>query len=408
MVIIMKKTLFILLFSIPLLLSAQNKKVAIMETKSNEGVTSFQSNMVRGGLETAIANATGYEAYDRAAFDMIIREQNFQRSGAVSESQIRRLGEMAGVQYVLVTEASAEDGFFYILAKLLDVETGRFLKSSDQLCEATPLEIREACTILGDKLFGKSSAFINVANNNRIEETKTISVNGVNIVLKYVEGGTFLMGDDSGKDDEKPVHRVTLDSYYMGETEVTQSLWKAVMGREHSSKKEYWEEHYGIGDEFPVSKFDWDDVREFVLKLNAITHENFRLPTEAEWEFAARGGNKSKGYKYSGSNKAVDVIKFGKTKQSIPNELGLFDMSGNVSELCLDWYGPYDASSQTNPRGASSGSARVIRGGEWMMFYSSGMPVVHEERYRVSARDDFYIDIFRSETVGFRIVLPCK
>ena len=151
----MKKILFILLFSVPILLSAQNKKVAIMETKSNEGVTSFQSNMVRGGMETAVANAKGYEAYDRASFDMIMREQNFQRSGAVSESQIRRLGEMAGVQYVLVTEASTEDGYFYILAKLLDVETGRFLKSSDQLCEANPSEIRNACTILGENLFGK-------------------------------------------------------------------------------------------------------------------------------------------------------------------------------------------------------------------------------------------------------------
>ncbi len=403
----MKKILFILLFSVPILLSAQNKKVAIMETKSNEGVTSFQSNMVRGGMETAVANAKGYEAYDRASFDMIMREQNFQRSGAVSESQIRRLGEMAGVQYVLVTEASTEDGYFYILAKLLDVETGRFLKSSDQLCEANPSEIRNACTILGENLFGKIGGSGNVIVNNRIEETKTISVNGVNLVMKYVEGGTFLMGDDNGEDDEKPVHRVTLDSYYIGETEVTQSLWKAVMGRDNMSR-EKWESRYGVGNEYPVSDFDWDGVREFILKLNAITHKSFRLPTEAEWEFAARGGNKSRGYKYSGSNRSDDVIKFGKIKQSIPNELGLFDMSGNVCELCLDWYGPYDSSSQTNPNGPSTGSTRVIRGGEWMMFYNrDGMPIPLEENYRVSARKKYHIDVFHSETVGFRIVLPC-
>lgn len=124
-----------------------------METKAGSGVTAFQSNMIRGGMETAIANAEGYEGFDRSAFDVIMREQNFQRSGAVDESQIKELGQMVGVQYILVTEAEYEEGYLYILAKLLDVETGKYGKAYDKLCEANPSAIREACLELGEHLF---------------------------------------------------------------------------------------------------------------------------------------------------------------------------------------------------------------------------------------------------------------
>ena len=152
----MKKSVFLtlLFMAVAFMASAQAKKVAVMETKANEGVSSFQCNMVRGSMETAVASAPGYEGYDRASFDAILKEQNFQRSGAVDETQIKALGQMAGVQYVLVSEASTEDGYFYIQAKLLDVETGRFLNSAGQLCESTPLDIKEACAELGATLFG--------------------------------------------------------------------------------------------------------------------------------------------------------------------------------------------------------------------------------------------------------------
>ena len=132
--------------------TAQNKKVAVMETKTNESVTSFQSNMVRGGMETAVSNAPGFEGYDRAAFDVIMKEQTFQRSGAVNENQITKIGQMAGVQYVLVTEASAEKNDFYILAKLLDVETGRFVKTAEKLCKAAPSDIKDSCAELANTL----------------------------------------------------------------------------------------------------------------------------------------------------------------------------------------------------------------------------------------------------------------
>ena len=192
-----------------------------------------------------------------------------------------------------------------------------------------------------------------------------------NIEMVYVKGGTFTMGATAEQGDyvldrEKPTHSVTLSDYYIGKYEVTQAQWRAVMGSNPSK----WE-----GDNLPVENVSWNDIQEFIKKLNAQTGKKFRLPTEAEWEYAARGGNQSKGYKYSGSNSISEVAWYdgnsgGKTHpvgQKSPNELGIYDMSGNVWEWCQDWYSSsaYSSSSQTNPTGPNSGSHRVLRGGSW-------------------------------------------
>lgn len=199
--------------------------------------------------------------------------------------------------------------------------------------------------------------------------TFTTTVNGVSFKMVGVEGGTFIMGatSEQGSDatsDETPTHKVTLSSYSIGETEVTQELWKAVMGSNPS---------YFSGNQNPVEQISWNDCQTFITKLNQLTGNKFRLPTEAEWEFAARGGNKSKGYKYAGSNTIGNVAwytdnsssKTHPVKQKAANELGLYDMSGNVYEWCQDWYGSYNSSAQIYPTGSSSGSSRVRRGGCW-------------------------------------------
>ena len=213
-----------------------------------------------------------------------------------------------------------------------------------------------------------------------------------------VEGGTFMMGanedDSEASGDERPAHKVKLSSYFIGETVVTQALWEAVMGNNPSHFK---------GADRPVEQVSWDDCQEFIRKLNEKTNRKFRLPTEAEWEFAAQGGNMSEGYKYAGSNN-IDIVAYYGRKTGIgthpvaqkqPNELGLYDMTGNVWECCQDWYGKYSNKSQTNPTGPTSGSYRVRRGGSWS--YSAKL-------CRTSLRD--YISHYnRYSDLGLRLAL---
>ena len=224
-----------------------------------------------------------------------------------------------------------------------------------------------------------SNTYVASSSNNSsgslsvVSGSNTISIpvkNGISIDMVKVEAGTFMMGATSEMkdpyDDEKPVHQVTLtNDYYMGKYEVSQALWEAVMGSNPSEYK---------GDNRPVETVSWNDCQEFISKLNSMTGRKFRLPTEAEWEYAARGGKKSRSYQYSGSSNISDVAWYDGnsgskthpvgTKQA--NELGIYDMSGNVYEWCSDWYGSYSSSSQTNPTGADSGSSRVYRGGSWI------------------------------------------
>ena len=239
-----------------------------------------------------------------------------------------------------------------------------------------------------------------VPSNTISDDAITIPVkDGICIEMVKVEGGTFMMGATSEmknpNSNEKPVHQVTLtNDYYMGKYEVTQALWQAVMGSNPSEYK---------GDNLPVETVSWNDCQKFISKLNSLTGRMFRLPTEAEWEYAARGGKESRGYQYSGSSNISDVAWYDEnsgskthpvgTKQA--NELGIYDMTGNVWEWCSDWYSSYSSSSQTNPTGSDSGSARVSRGGGWF----------NDASYcRLSVRF-YYTPDFRLDILGLRLAL---
>ena len=198
-----------------------------------------------------------------------------------------------------------------------------------------------------------------------------LRVKGIEYPMVYISGGSFLMGSEdptTDADDERPIHHVTLSSYFIGKYEVTQDLWEAVMESNPSRFK---------GSRKPVERVVWDDCQEFIRELNSLTGQNFRLPTEAQWEFAARGGTSSKGYKYSGSN-YIDSVgwysgnggrKTHEVGMKSPNELGIYDMSGNVEEWCSDWDSSYESFAQTNPTGPSSGKYRVYRGGSWESYF---------------------------------------
>ena len=225
----------------------------------------------------------------------------------------------------------------------------------------------------------------------------TENANRLNLEMVAVKSSILTIGctpeqEGDCSDAEKPAHRVEVSDFFIGKCEVTQAQWKIVMGGNPSNNK---------GDNLPVEQVSWNDVQEFLRKLNAMTGKQYRLPTEAEWEFAARGGINSKNFKYSGSNTVNDVAWFGsnsaKTTHPVgtksPNELGIYDMSGNVMEWCNDWLGQYTDVGKVNPKGANSGSHRIGRGGSW----GSAERVV-----RVSARSGSTPDS-RAINIGFRI-----
>ena len=234
-----------------------------------------------------------------------------------------------------------------------------------------------------------------------------VIANGISFNMIRIDGFGFNMGaksslfkrkgenyDQDASEDESPVHYVGLSNYYLGETLVTQSLWKAVMGNNPS---------FFQHDDAPVERVSWNDTQQFLKKLIKMTGLGFRLPTEAEWEFAARGGKKSSDKKYAGSDSIEYVGWFsgnskGSTqpvKQKACNELGLYDMSGNVWEWCNDWYGNYTDDYQTNPSGPSDGKEKVLRGGSWGS----------DAKYcRVSKREHFVPDN-RYKNYGFRLAL---
>lgn len=281
-------------------------------------------------------------------------------------------------------------------------------------CEGSTSQVKKFDLEAGAKKFGISMDEIKEhnRNNNRgaTDDTnnpkkntdriiKKCKIKGVEFSMIKVEGGTFTMGatkeQGSNHSNQQPTHKVTLSTYYIGETEVTQELWEAVMGNNPSKFK---------GAKLPVENVSWNDCQQFINKINQLTGRKFRLPTEAEWEFAARGGKSSKGYKFAGSNNADAVAwhqgnsgnKTHNVGTKAANELGLYDMCGNVWEWCQDWFGSYSSSAQTNPKGASSGTDHLNRGGGWC----------HESKFATvfyrgtSGKPDRKVD-----NLGFRLVL---
>ncbi len=287
------------------------------------------------------------------------KEMDRQTSGEVRNSQIAALGQKYGVKVVVVADVVDFDEALFVVARSINLESGLVSRTIDVSGSGEGLRNLE---ILAQKvasaLFdGVSSGGTTNASTPTGGNVETFTVNGVTFEMVKVDGGSFMMGSYEGDSDEQPVHNEAVATFYIGKTEVTQRLWTAVMGSNPS---------YFRGENMPVENVTWFDCQEFVERLSRLTGRIFRLPTEAEWEYAARGGNQSRGYTYSGSNDLYRVGWYTENSgdtthpvgQKLDNELGIYDMSGNVWEWCSDNY----SDNYSSPRNSSY---RVIRGGGW-------------------------------------------
>ncbi len=237
----------------------------------------------------------------------------------------------------------------------------------DTLCIADTVDI--VADVIDKAGLDNASSMSTVLKKVIDDKDLLIDVNGISFIMKYVDAGSFMMGADKGQQnayaDEKPAHKVVLkNDYYIGETEVSQDLWEIVMGKNPSMFKD---------SHLPVEQISYKDCLAFIARLNELTGKSFRLPTEAEWEFAARGGNVNSKMRYSGNDVLSKVAWYsgnsgGHThdvKGKEPNVLGVYDMTGNVWEWCSDCYGVYPTSEIIDPKGPNSGKYRVYRGGCW-------------------------------------------
>ena len=427
----MKRILFSLILAflcLSVFAQTEVKKVAILETVDKMGNVPYGILFqVRSSLTFAISSHAGYEGYDRVDMTAITGEQSFQRTGMVSDEQIKRVGEMTGAAYVLIAEAAQyDDQNIIIAAKILDVETGGVVSSTPPAVESKePTKMAEACIRISKILVGdKSSARPITSSTTTYSQTGyasqpnptanqdfTETAWDINMKMIWVEGGDFLMGCTSEQSDcgadEQNVRRVTVDGFYIGMLEVTQSQWEKVVGTTISQQGNKKGSDYslkGVGPDYPMYYVSWDEAMEFCRLLSNKTGLTYTLPTEAQWEYAARGGNKNEGAKYAGSN-IIDAVAWctdnSRSSAHIvgskrANALGIYDMSGNVWEWCKDWYANSYVSYYTNnPTGPSSGSYRVIRGGGW----SSNNPSC-----RVADRDNRSFG-YRGSNLGFRVVL---
>lgn len=360
-----------------------------------------------------------YQIYETLIEKWLIRESEKWKKSDAQEEFRRNLRQLAHATALQIYQNWFSDSVLYLskddairIAQIHEIELnpdevkGKSLLTCDPLlnwkfAHKSILEYFLATECATNPEFASSFKFAGMDMAEHFYNEMIPTYCGITFVK--IEGGTFQMGDEKGDLDgaSRPVHQVTISDFYIGTTPVTQKQWRDVMGSNPS--------HFKNCDKCPVDSVRWNDVQKFIDKLNAKTGKKFRLPTEAEWEYAARGGHKSTvSHLYSGSNNLEEVgwhdkNSSGKTHPVAakrPNELGLYDMSGNVWEWCQDWYdeGYYEACKKQggveNPTGPEKGSARVLRGGSW-----DG-----DAQFCRSAYRNYFSPVFRNYFIGFRLV----
>ncbi|MBE6308818.1 MAG: formylglycine-generating enzyme family protein [Bacteroidales bacterium] len=420
----------------------EKQKVVVWEIYDRNNdvkVSSATKQQIQTSIVDAFVSSRNYEAFEGNLDD--VKNKLSSRGLIPSPGDVAKVArELYNVDFVLFTtirimdRSNSYDEFKVNLSsELFSTETQKAERMAYVDMKSDPAAIPAACAkLLGDLLHEtlrapaparETSSFSQPAQSSNSQPAYNQSPQprtpqnfvenagcGLNMKMIYVEGGSFRMGataeqGSEAESDESPVHTVQLESFYIAECEVTQAQWEAVMGTTIYRQRDLVDASLpicGVGADVPMYYISWDEAQAFCRELSAMTGRTYILPTEVQWEYAARGGKHSKGYKYSGSY-MVDAVawytqnsdsKVNPVKQKRANELGLYDMTGNLYEWCYDWYGSYSSSPQNNPTGPSSGEDRVIRGGSCFTF-ASGCRV--SCRGRLSPAD-------RNFLVGLRVV----
>lgn len=390
----MKKLLIILLSALPLTTFAQAEKVriAVFDPIATFAINDGTDVIVREITSSTVVNSGMYDVIDRMTLNKLAEEQNFARNGMMDETQAVQIGKIAGASKVLFSVLASSGTRNMLTTKLIDVLTGTVEKQQYKLIDQSMdivLEVENLTkALIGGKMPTRTITTTTYSQTGYASQPApaanqdfTETAWGINMKMIWVEGGDFLMGctSEQGGDcgsDEQNVRRVTVDGFYIGMLEVTQSQWEKVVGTSiyQQKSKAGGSSTYGVGPDYPMYYVSWDEAMEFCRLLSNKTGRTYTLPTEAQWEYAARGGNKNEGAKYAGSN-MIDAVAWytdnsGSSTHIVgskrANALGIYDMSGNVWEWCKDWYAnSYVSYDTNNPVGPSSGSYRVSRGGSW-------------------------------------------
>jgi formylglycine-generating enzyme len=426
----------------------QSPKIAVLDVAVPKN---FDASVVVPVTESIIEEMVASKKYmvlDRANIASIFKEKEFQLSAEVSDKDVSQAGSYLGANYVVVAKLQLVGSSFYLSGTMIDVSTGAIMRQASDTQTGPVTILLEMARTVGSKLCGIDRVTANPAAATAAPAKTDAGAAAVQAVasgpdpafggLVLVQGGSFKMGDTAGlgvgsdvkglyeaQPDEKPLRTVTVSSFYISPTEVTQEEFFNVLGINRS---------YYKNDKAPVDKVSWydcieycnkrstqegltpvytldkskrdpnnsnaNDKQKWIITWNANAN-GYRLPTEAEWEYAARGGPLSKSFVFSGSNDPDEIGWFSNTStasmpvgQKKANELGLYDMSGNVWEWCWDWYGPYDVKALKDPRGPNWGARRVIRGGGWTN---------PAQDLRVCNRGDTNYEFAGDINLGFRV-----
>ncbi|MCP4581215.1 MAG: SUMF1/EgtB/PvdO family nonheme iron enzyme [candidate division Zixibacteria bacterium] len=374
---------YILLLYLP---SFCQTTIAVLELEA-KGVTIIEASALSDRLRAELFKTGKFRVVEREEMDKILTEQGFQMTGACTSTEcVVQAGQLLGVKQMVAGSVSKVGNTYSVYSRLVNVETGELVEVAtyDSQDKIDNLLISGLSIIAAKLTDSKLKLNSSDSIKSELNYSGSLLANRISNNMIYVKGGRFYMGCDERpcNDNEKPVHQVVMKGFYIGKYEVTQKEWKDVLGENPSEQ---------IGDSLPITNITWLDAVDYCNRKSSIeglelcykTYNNkvlcdfksngYRLPTEAEWEYSARGGAKSQGYKYSGSDNADEVAWYGENsyKQLKPigtkmgNELGIFDMSGNALEWCWDWMTEYSKATEINPQGPHKGVNKVLRSPRW-------------------------------------------